>query len=679
MVVKGYKKIVAALLTVVFLLSAGFSAEAEESASVSGSDLPEIFSMIKTDISDMVFQAGGWGTPSVETPPAALYTISARDKLKSEILTALQEDADTLDVSSYLLDFDENADECQILLAEVLNEHPELFYVYPVLSFIYYQYSQTERRIQSLCFYYKNSYSDEDKQAYSRALQDATAMIEEDMTQEEKALALHDYLAQHCAYAYREYLDDTLTMESHVYDAFGALVKKRAVCQGYAEAYSALCNYVGIPCELVSSRPMNHAWNVVCIDGNWYHVDVTGDDPAWNLEGRARHKYFLVSDTEMENRGHYGWVDSVECSSGKYDAEQYWWTNVDSGIVQSGKQYFLTGIQGGLGFHLMEKDGDTVSVKYTNNTSWPVWDGSGWWTGPYAYLSRQGDYLYFNDKLHLYGMKPTDSEPHVLYTYEGGDGYIYGAMVYEDGTARLNIDTLPCRESDSYLVIDLKAAPPAVTADTERRILSTTTDMEYSIDNGATWKKCADNMGFAQFGWDGRREKVVLVRMEEAGGNAASEAVSVTLPPRQDLVIGMISSAGKETEQVTLRLLGGDGKLAAGITVTGSRIEYALENVAAGNYTLEISKKNHVARAYAVTKGNAQFVQDVEICLVGDVSGDGKLNAKDKRVIYSHVAGSSVLTGYLFEVGDVNSDGRINAKDKKLIYNHVAGTGLIWQ
>ena len=92
---------------------------------------------------------------------------------------------------------------------------------------------------------------------------------------------------------------------------------------------------------------------------------------------------------------------------------------------------------------------------------------------------------------------------------------------------------------------------------------------------------------------------------------------------------------------------------------------------------MKVSKKNHVTREYTVTVGAENVTQDVEIWLLGDVNGDGTINAKDKKIIYGHINDSSTeLTGYIFDVGDVNKDGTINAKDKKLIFGHISGTSL---
>ena len=104
---------------------------------------------------------------------------------------------------------------------------------------------------------------------------------------------------------------------------------------------------------------------------------------------------------------------------------------------------------------------------------------------------------------------------------------------------------------------------------------------------------------------------------------------------------------------------------------------YDIPEVAAGTYTVQVSKKNHVTREYTVTVGAENVTQDVEIWLLGDVNGDGTINAKDKKIIYGHINDSSTeLTGYIFDVGDVNKDGAINAKDKKLIFGHISGTSL---
>ena len=84
------------------------------------------------------------------------------------------------------------------------------------------------------------------------------------------ALKLHDWLTHHA------YYDNTYTN----YGPDGVLVKGTGVCDSYSKAYLFLLRKAGIDAERIISDSMNHAWNLVCFDGTWTHVDVTWDDPV---------------------------------------------------------------------------------------------------------------------------------------------------------------------------------------------------------------------------------------------------------------------------------------------------------------------------------------------------------------------------------------------------------------
>ena len=82
--------------------------------------------------------------------------------------------------------------------------------------------------------------------------------------------------------------------------------------------------------------------------------------------------------------------------------------------------------------------------------------------------------------------------------------------------------------------------------------------------------------------------------------------------------------------------------------------------------------------AYTVDE-NGNITLDVVINLIGDINGDGNISAVDKKLVYSHISQSKVITDeYIFNVADVNGDGKITAVDKKLIYNHINGTKPLW-
>ncbi len=114
-----------------------------------------------------------------------------------------------------------------------------------------------------------------------------------------KEKKIHDYLVEHVAYGYPEGVDSE---DSTAYNAYGALVKGKAVCNGYAQAMKLLCDLSGVECEMISGRAdgENHAWNLIRLDDDaWYHVDVTWDDPEPDDPERLLYSYFNLNDEEM--------------------------------------------------------------------------------------------------------------------------------------------------------------------------------------------------------------------------------------------------------------------------------------------------------------------------------------------------------------------------------------------
>jgi hypothetical protein len=143
-------------------------------------------------------------------------------------------------------------------------------------------------------------------------------------------------------------------------------------------------------------------------------------------------------------------------------------------------------------------------------------------------------------------------------------------------------------------------------------------------------------------------------------------------------VSGSVTSFNDANGTITLQLiLQGLTEPAYETIVNGNTANYLFSGVAAGTYTLKVSKENHVTREYAVTVGNENLAQDVKIHLLGDINGDGNVNATDKKKIFAHINDQSkALTGYDFLVGDINGDGNVNATDKKKVFAHINGNTL---
>ena len=95
------------------------------------------------------------------------------------------------------------------------------------------------------------------------------------MSDVEKIKAVHDWLVKNTRYDYDYYNRDNY--RNYVYNL---MFNKVAVCQGYTVTFYVMMTELSIPCTIISGDAgEGHAWNAVKLDGNWYYVDVTWDDP----------------------------------------------------------------------------------------------------------------------------------------------------------------------------------------------------------------------------------------------------------------------------------------------------------------------------------------------------------------------------------------------------------------
>ena len=113
---------------------------------------------------------------------------------------------------------------------------------------------------------------------------------------------MHDYLIDTISY-------DQSISKPNIYNIVGALVNKVSVCEGYARAFKYLMDELGINCTMVIGRATstdgkteNHAWNYVELNGTWYAVDCTWDDPVSStgyVSQSSRYRYFLKGSNEF--------------------------------------------------------------------------------------------------------------------------------------------------------------------------------------------------------------------------------------------------------------------------------------------------------------------------------------------------------------------------------------------
>lgn len=329
--------------------------------------------------------------------------------LEEYIVAALENFETEIDVSAYNLPVDQVKE-----FFKVLNNNPQLFYVSNKIS-----YSFDSNKI--LSYNVKYLYSQEEARQMGEELEtavdEAASQVDTSLEDYQQALIVHDYLVQNCEYD-KERLDANNVPDiSHT--AYGSLVNKIAVCDGYADAFAYIMkDRLGIACEVISSDAMAHAWNMIEIGGQWYHVDATWDDPTWDCIGRVMHNYFLLSDSKISDtdHNHSAWSDGHTADSTLYD--EAFWSGVSSAICYVNDSWYYSkyqpdddDLQRERAVKLVKKEGTQLLADGEEEVyATSVWSvGNSYYPRSFMYLAKVGDKVYFNTSTEVYRMNADES------------------------------------------------------------------------------------------------------------------------------------------------------------------------------------------------------------------------------------------------------------------------------
>lgn len=152
----------------------------------------------------------------------------------------------------------------------------------------------------------------QEEQINKKVSQLLSTMITEGMSVDRKIKLIHDWVVKNVKY-------DRSQVEHSAYAGF---FKGTTVCQGYSIMIYKMLKESGVQNRILSSS--NHAWNLVNINGKYYHLDATWDDPVPDQgPGRVSYKYYNLSDTELRARdsdnSHVWDASKFPAASSSYD------------------------------------------------------------------------------------------------------------------------------------------------------------------------------------------------------------------------------------------------------------------------------------------------------------------------------------------------------------------------
>ena len=238
------------------------------------------------------------------------------------IYTALENNIDNLKKDNFKINFSTKFNDLlnkqngksvldksfQAALDAFFYDHPELFYIDLTKITLYTKYttigSKTTYTVSLAPQNNKNYLSDSfnsDSQvdnAINQIEQIRNSIVSRvNGSNYNKALIVHDTLVDMLEYEQND-------SNSNTHNIYGAFVNRSVVCEGYAKSFKYIMDSLNIPCILVggvatnnTSTTESHMWNYIQLDGNWYGVDVTWDDPviiggSSKKSSRVRRDYF---------------------------------------------------------------------------------------------------------------------------------------------------------------------------------------------------------------------------------------------------------------------------------------------------------------------------------------------------------------------------------------------------
>nr|WP_106782212.1 transglutaminase domain-containing protein [Lysinibacillus timonensis] len=175
---------------------------------------------------------------------------------------------------------------------------------------IEYEYGLTDANIKVNQQYLTNAV--QEKIVNEKVAQILSTVNPQSMTDFEKVKFVNDYIVRNTAYS--------TETELSPHSACAVLQEGKGVCQGYALLALKMLQGLGVESKYVVGEVYTggHAWNLVKVDGEWYHLDTTWNDPVPDRDNAVGYQYFLINDAQMKLD--HTWIHSnyPEAKSTKY-------------------------------------------------------------------------------------------------------------------------------------------------------------------------------------------------------------------------------------------------------------------------------------------------------------------------------------------------------------------------
>lgn len=329
---------------------------------------------------------------------------------------------------------------------KIMIQHNEPNYLYK----IEFDYIYSEKQVRTM--------TEQMNKAAAKAIEGIT----DEMSEAEKALAVHDYLV----------LNNSYDHSMKKYSAYNCLVEKRSTCQGYTLAYVYIMrDLLGMDCSVVISDSQNHSWNYLKVDGNWYHVDLTADDLSFSTYGgkeydgfgEVSHSNLLLSDSACRKSTdlHENWstFGLPAAKSTVYDG--FFWQECSSALAyRDGLWYYVVTDPDSPGLNYKKGGANDIvseirSYSFSSGKSetlkkiesvWYVYRNvdtgekltkKSWYKRGFTKLAVCGDDLYYNSADKIYRIDLNTGKNKSVYTLKKSNMCIYAVVAVSENKLKI--------------------------------------------------------------------------------------------------------------------------------------------------------------------------------------------------------------------------------------------------
>ncbi len=526
------------------------------------------------------------------------------------------------------------------LLTVIDRTHPELFFLD---GFGANMYSTNGRDFYIYCIFpsYRNTPEEVAvmrQEFYSRARY-FLRKVDNNMSDFDKALILHDELA-----LYGSYL---ITGETYDF-----MVNAKGKCYGYSEVYSFLLAQVGVKTEIVESggpNGMGHQWNKVCIDGVYYNVDLTWDDPLPDKPGIVRHTLFLLSDAAIQglqtDERHYGYTSSFTGGDTRFDNYDFHHFNTKLFPTPNG-YYVMDNINSSS--HKKEfviYNLATDSSRQIRDYKTSYWrgglEGGYVWSDGYTALVEEDGYLYLNGPSTLYVFDAEEEHRFIMELPLTYNTEVFGLKILDDKLYAALTDNPNHERSLSYIMDCLHRVRPTEPPTTEEPTTEEPTTEEPTTVEPTTAEPTTAEPTTAE------PTTAEPTTAEPTTAEPTTAEPTTAEPTTAEPTTAEPTTAEPTTAEPT-----------------------TAEPTTAEPTTAEPTTAEPTTAEPTTVAGTT--APSVPERLRGDVDNDGRVSIKDVTIIQRYLAAYLELTDDEWNMADVDFDGNVTINDATMIQQVVA-------